>query len=408
MLAEADQMRLPILGAGFETLRNSDQIYVDKTALIYDLVTCDQPVFFSRPRRFGKSLLVSTVASLFERGLKYFKGLHIEHLWHEEPCKVLRLDFSAFSADAELFKSNFLKYFKEQCESADLEYNLQSADVPAALSSVLGKVPSKSVVLLIDGYERPLMNNLADEGALRKVSQQLRDFYLNLKGNQDRLRFLMVTGTIRFNAWPALSEANVFKDVSCDSHYGALLGFTDAELSEYFTPYIRKLAALTGDTEEAVREKLKAYYGGYCFDFALSLKVCHPWLVLNAFKDAAPGGPYRFCPVANESHRHLLLHYLTYATNSEDLLDSPDAIMKAAESDEISLDELTHTRDFRTLEDKDILCQLGYLTFKHRLDRLSLSLGYPNREIRDQVAGLCAEYVFSTYRKVPEPPLYSK
>ena len=394
-----DLKRIPIPVADFEVLRKSGQIYVDKTALFFDLVTCGQPVFFSRPRRFGKSLLLSTIASLFEHGVTYFEGLEIEKLWHEKPCKVLRLDFSMFPADAEDFEGNFLAYFKEQCERAGLEYASQASNAPALLRSVLSKELAQSVVLLIDEYDRPLIDNLGDEAAFRKVRQKLRDFYLNVKGNKDQLRFLMVTEIARFNQAALFSAPNVFKDVSFDSHYGALLGFTDEELTKYFTPYIRNYAVLTGDTEEGVREKLKAYYDGYCFDLGLSTRVYNSWSVMNLLKDASQDYPYRSYWVETGSTSALLQHYLTHDMHAEGLLEMLEDFREADAVAEISLDELTNPRDLDTAEDRVMLCQLGYLTFKERLDSMSLSLGYPNREIRGYMAKTFVEYVLSLYRK---------
>ena len=230
-------------------------------------------------------------------------------------------------------------------------------------------------------------------------THNLGDFYLNVKGNKDWLRFLMVTGIARFNQSALFSAPNVFKDVSFDSHYGALLGFTDEELTEYFTPYIRNYAVLTGDTEEGVREKLKAYYDGYCFDFGLNTRVYNSWSVMNVLKDASSDYPYRPYWVETGSTSALLQHYLTQDTHAEGFLETLEDFREAEEVAEISLDDLTNPRDLDTVEDKVMLCQLGYLTFKERLDSMSLSLGYPSREIRGYMANTFVEYVLSLYRK---------
>ena len=295
---------LPISAPDFELLRSSRQIYVDKTDLIYQLVMENVPLFLSRPRRFGKSLLTSVFKSLFAHGLEYFHGLKIEQLWRPEPfCKVLELDLSGFSfSDPDEFESRFLLFCKRCCADAGIAVPADAADPADLLKAVLIEEPPRSVVLLIDEYDSPLMEYLDDAAGFEKIRKSLRSFYLAVKSNQPKLRFIFVTGIARFNQASLFSAPNSFIDISFDDDYSAIVGFTDVEIEQNFAPFIARKARSLGITPAQVMQELQAHYDGYAFGWGIRQRVYNPWSVLCALKSTDQELPF-------DSYWARLLHH---------------------------------------------------------------------------------------------------
>lgn len=243
--------------------------------------------FLARPRRFGKSLLISTFESLFKYGLRDFNGLKIESLWKDEKkYQVVRLDFSEvknfssiqeFSAKLDsLLIGNFSSVGFSYTESKTILCSTQ-------ISTWLKKLPICSLVLLIDEYDAPLLACLDDPKLYEEVRKKLSEFYSVIKGNDAALRFLFITGLTNFNRTTVLSDLNNLSDISLSPVYGSLLGYTHNEVKDYFSEYLSCASEKLGIEKEKLFEELTEHYDGFCFDETAKQKVFAPWSLLLFF-----------------------------------------------------------------------------------------------------------------------------
>jgi len=287
MLDEAMLLKLPLATTGFSVIRNS-KVYVDKTFLIRKLAINDgAPVFLSRPRRFGKSLLVSTFESLFSRGLQDFKGLAIEtgkEKWTDKTYKTVRLDFSRYAfSNAENFsrKLTGALLFALYGNTGPMIKENENKDPDDVLSEFAATSEDKSIVLLIDEYDSPITHHLDDNAEKAKIIATLGNFFATVKSCEEKFRFVFITGITRIAHVSLFSVFNTLKDITCDDDYATLLGITDAELHHYFDPYVRNAAAVLDMSVSDVYEKLKTVYDGFQFSIDAAETVYNPWSVLS-------------------------------------------------------------------------------------------------------------------------------
>ena len=280
------EMKYPIGIQSFEKIRRGGHVYVDKTDLIYRLVQDDAPYFLSRPRRFGKSLLISTLQAYFQGQRELFAGLALERLeteWTQYP--VLRVDFANknFNRPSEL--TDGIETFIAQAEST---YGKD----PAATSfgdrfmSVITKAEERTgrkVVVLIDEYDKPLLDVLGtpQEQVNRDI---LRGFYGTLKSADQHLRFVLLTGITKFAQVSIFSGLNNLRDISLSPRYDTLCGITTEELHTVFTEPIRTMAAKLGKTEDQMKDALRLRYDGYHFSEAMH-DVYNPFSILNVMAE---------------------------------------------------------------------------------------------------------------------------
>ena len=227
---------LPIGTSDFSALRSAGQTYVDKTEFVYELASERQKYFLARPRRFGKSLLISTFETLFRDGLKNFEGLKIEKLWKEvKTYSVVRLDFSRLkSTDTEDFDSLLAEYLSHRFSAVGFTESARGGSILNQLEAFLKKLPDSSLVVLIDEYDAPLTTVINDQFGFARVREALSAFYALLKSNDRVIRFLFLTGIITFNKLSIFSELNNLNDISLSPRYGSLLGYA---LGVYGTLY---------------------------------------------------------------------------------------------------------------------------------------------------------------------------
>lgn len=243
----ANNQALPAGMTDFAKLRSRSALLVDKTDLIAGLATeCGDQVFLARPRRFGKTLLTSTLRTLFEGRLERFHGMKIDGRWHEKPHDVVTLDFSksasSFSSAAE-FEAKFWNYVQAQCAAVGYAYDPKSLSNPENqfdlwLQSRIGN----PLVLLIDECDAPLNHSLSDPELYTGVQARLRVFFSTLKSNEGALRFLFLTGTARHD----FLGINSLIDVSSMPAFGTLLGFTEDELIECFDEPLERASRILG------------------------------------------------------------------------------------------------------------------------------------------------------------------
>ena len=373
---------LPTGTSDFETLRGRGQIYVDKTALIYELASRSEKFFLTRPRRFGKSLLVSTFASLFKNGLKYFSGLAIEKLWKDTTYNVVEIDFSEIKNITGF--EDFKKQLNETLESAfkPLGFELdRSSDISLMkqLSAWMKTIALNSVVLLIDEYDSPLTACLGDKALFRSVRTRLASFYATVKANDRCFRFVFMTGIAKFNQTGIFSELNNFSDLSLDPRYGTFLGYSEDDIRTYFSGYLNRASQRLNLSPDDVLDRMRENYDGYCFDQQASTHVYAPWSVMK-FLDAPELGFSNYWMKSGGTLTLLEKHLHSHA------LKSPT---EYGEEQAVGCDELDASADFDEISDLVLLTQAGYLTIKRQeIDTFFVS--YPNREVAKSMASLYA------------------
>ena len=270
----------------FEEIRKLDNLYIDKTEYIYRMTHTDGKYFFlSRPRRFGKSLLVSTFQSYFEGKKELFEGLAIEKLekeWNTYP--VLHFDLSK---GKHMEKEQLNRYLLDIIEKQEVRFDCKSnkIDVNIRLDDLINAVyqkTGKQVVVLIDEYDAPLLDVAHEKEKLDELRNTMRNFYSPLKGNESMLRFVFMTGITKFSQLSIFSELNNIKNVSMDEPYAGICGITKEELLTQMSDDIDALAEHLELSREETIQELKDHYDGYHFTWP-SPDVFNPYSLLNCF-----------------------------------------------------------------------------------------------------------------------------
>ncbi len=277
--------KLPLSKSSFQRIIEEGYIYVDRTKEMYDLINYSSYVFLSRPRRFGKSLLISTLEAFFQGKKKLFKGLWIEDKveWKEYP--VIRIDFGDI-----LYKN--LDVFEEQMSIVVEKYE-KLYEISTLSSHYAGKIrelilgiyekTGKEVVILIDEYDAPIARHITDLALATEYQNSLRDFYSILKARNNEIKFVFLTGISKFAKMSIFSVINLMKDVSLLKQFNSIVGFTSEDLRTYFKPYIHQFAQQEGITENELLGNMAHWYNGYSWDG--KNKVFNPFSIVNVFKD---------------------------------------------------------------------------------------------------------------------------
>ncbi|MDY3144756.1 MAG: AAA family ATPase [Succinivibrionaceae bacterium] len=377
---------LPIGVQNFDSVITNGLVYVDKTAIINQMIKNRRMNFISRPRRFGKSLLVSTLESLFSRGTEMFKGLAIEKLWTDKTYRVLRFDFSGIECGSvEKFQKDAVEKFLDVAKEAGVLDWQDTPDKYRTIKIMMNKIclaaGDRSMVLLVDEYDSPLNANLGRPEVFDGIREAIRDFYLSVKENSDKFRFIFVTGVSRFNKAALFSAGSSIEDLSLNPLYGALLGYTEDEIRHYFAPHLKAAAssifgistdAVTDVQISQVMDELRVHYDGYCFDEDASIHVYQPWSVLNFL---APNGRHKFSDYwfRDSGVSTLLNNFLTAAGGVSRDDEKPQPVLH---------DEFVMNLDLQSPAGKTvILAQCGYYTIK-KADPFYFYFGLPNLELR--------------------------
>ncbi len=288
-------IKIPTTGVfDFETLVTSEKgKYVDKTDLLYELCNdADQQLFISRPRRFGKSLMLSTLKAMFEGRRDLFKGLAIDKLpWEgwKQPTPVYSFTMSRTVGETyELFMEQLAKLVRDLCEEAAVPYadeGAVSGRFDDFLRDAAAKSPTKKIVVLIDEYDEPVAKFLDDIKTLNKVRSVLHDFYEKLKINSGSIRFLMMTGVTKLTKLSVFSGMNHLTDLSMDSRFATLLGYTPKELDGPLRENVVSFGVKNGMGFAASKSKILDWYDGYRFSPKSKERVCNPVSLGRALKD---------------------------------------------------------------------------------------------------------------------------
>ena len=358
----------PIGIQSFEQLRKYNAIYVDKTALIYRLASTGKYYFLSRPRRFGKSLLISTLAAYFEGRKDLFEGLKIAELekdWVKYPVLHISLSLTRVSAieDLDCLLDNVLARLERvygRGESERSQYGLRLGD----LIERANEQTKQNVVVLIDEYDAPLLDTMHDKKLFTEVRQQLRKFFSPIKDMDGKLRFVFITGISKFSQLSIFSELNNLKTITMNDEYAAICGITKEELVEQLEPEIEVMAEKLGISPKTVVQRLRKKYDGYHFTDN-SPDIFNPFSLLNSLSDKN----FKNYWYSTGTPTHVTEMLANYTIRPEELEGFP-----AGEMDFFVPFEFAETPI-------PILYQSGYLTIKSS-KRNIYTLGFPNEEVR--------------------------
>jgi hypothetical protein len=361
---------LPIGVQDFEKLRKGDYLYVDKTALIYQLVSTGSYYFLSRPRRFGKSMLLSTLHAYFSGKKELFEGLAIEKLeknWTKYP--VLHLDLNLIQKGDDKALDSILN--DTLCEWEEL-YGSRESEMTFSLrfKGVIQRarqLTGQRVVILVDEYDKPILQTIDNEALQERFRSTLKNFYGVLKSEDKNIRFAFLTGVTKFGKVSVFSDLNNLYDISLDRPYTPICGITDEELDTVFAPYIERLASVMNQSYDQVREVLRVNYDGYhfCED---SVGIYNPFSILCTFQSNKIKS-YWF-----ETGTPSYLVYLLKKHNFN--LEK----MATAECDA----DVLNSVDSQSTNPIPVIYQSGYLTIKDYDPRFGIyKLGFPNVEVED-------------------------
>jgi hypothetical protein len=373
---------LPIGVQAFPTLIRSDFAYVDKTELIYRLVKKGICYFLSRPRRFGKSLLVSALASLFRGTRELFNGLWIsesDYSW--EPHPVIQIDFSRLNVRSpELLITSLNRYLVEL--AIDYGLSLTPGEEPAATFARLVRLlrPMGSVVVLIDEYDYPIVRNLTAAPLAEANRQELQSFFTTVKSLQEELRFVFVTGVSRFSKVSLFSGMNNLNDISLDPFFATLTGLTEGEIQRELGEHIRDFADQQNRSPQEVLDDLRYWYNGYRFSTSQdSERVFNPWSILNCLD------------------KHQFSNYWFESGTPSfviKLLKERGFFLPVLESGMTLSSSILGNHDLENVNPVALLLQTGYLTVDYH-DQLESKyhLSIPNEEVRRSLF----EHLFADY-----------
>lgn len=276
---------LPIGIQTFEDIRERHCVYADKTRFIEKLISVGKPYFLSRPRRFGKSLFLSTLKSFFEGRKDLFEGLAAsksESEWKKYPVFYFDFNVGAFSDE-----NNFRSSIDRKLASYEAVYGYNGAETLADRFSDLLKQAHEQTglqaVVLVDEYDKPLLNAMGDGALVDRFRTILKSFYGVIKGEDAHIRFAFITGVTRFDKVSIFSDLNNLNDISLDEKFTSVCGITQEELEEVFKPEIQNMSEKQELSEEACLALLKKNYNGYHFSSDTKTDIYNPFSLLNAF-----------------------------------------------------------------------------------------------------------------------------
>ena len=365
-------------------------IYVDKTEYIPKLVKLKR-VFISRPRRFGKSLTLDTIATLFETGVEpYFKGTWIYDKWTEPTYPVLRLNFLNFDKNSlEKFNNKLNSKITEFAELNKVTTYKEKEEAEDSIDHLLEqlRLEGRQIVILIDEYDCQMTANINNETLYKQFQEKIKSFYANIK-DKFAIKFLGITGVTRLKDVAIFSVGSDINDITNDSAYSQMIGFTRDEIKKYYIDYLKLAASYENkcrveevtDTQiESMLDMMAQNYDGYCFDEFYKKKVFSTWSVNKFFQSAVSNkfvyfGEYWY---DNGGLPSILVNYLkTHELNSFDYLNKEKSVT-------IPVNDFLNPTSLTTINQNVLMCQTGYLTLRSALTSgdLTVDLGIPNGEI---------------------------
>ena len=362
-------MKYPIGIQNFEDLRRNGYKYVDKTNFVYKLADEGKYYFLSRPRRFGKSLFLSTLEAYFQGKKELFEGLAIYDLeteWKKYPIFHIDLNTANFREKDSLYNvlNDYLTGWEDKYGARDSEVTL-----PLRFKGVIARAAEKEgcgVVILIDEYDKPILQTLRDPELQAEHRAQLKAFYSVLKTQDRYIKFAFLTGVTKFGKVSVFSDLNNLTDISMDHRYISICGMTEKELLTNFKEGINELASANEDNETETIDKLRMRYSGYHFE-ENSEEIYNPFSVLNTLANSR----YDDYWFKADTHTFLI-----------DILKKHDYCITDLNKTQVKANMMNNV-DFNPIP---VIYQSGYLTIKSYDERFkNYQLGIPNKEVEEGI-----------------------
>ena len=359
--------KLPVGIQTFSELIEENYVYIDKTKIIYNMITTGKCYFFARPRRFGKSLLVSTLTNIFSGRKELFEGLAIRDLsfeWKEYP--IIKLTLSDIPCTSgEIFEEGIRLYLQDIAQYHGI--TLETTTPVQALQKLV-KTLSKNnrVVLLIDEYDYPILQHINNALLAEKMRDILKDFYIAIKGLDEYLKFIFFTGVSKFSKTSLFSGLNNLEDISLNNRYNNLVGYTKTEIITFFKEHLEDISEKNNISMHELLNKITQWYDGYQFTkHTAAEKIYNPFSVLLCLKNN------------NFSNYWFATGTPTFLINLLKAKNYPIQDFDHIEATEIELG----TFDIDTIPLKTLLFQTGYLTIHHyNSETNNYVLTFPNLE----------------------------
>ena len=380
----------------------NNYIYVDKTKYIKDLIKLER-VFISRPRRFGKSLTLDTIATLFETGVEpYFKGTWIYDKWTEPTYPVLRLNFLNFDKNSlEKFNNKLNSKITEFAELNKVTTYKEKEEAEDSIDHLLEqlRLENRQIVILIDEYDCQMTANINNETLYKQFQEKIKSFYANIK-DKLAIKFLGITGVTRLKDVAIFSVGSDINDITNSSAYSQMIGFTRDEIKKFYIDYLKLAASYENncnvdevtDTQiESLLDRLAQNYDGYCFDEFYKKKVFSTWSVNKFFQSVVSNkfvyfGEYWY---DNGGLPSILANYLqTHKLNALDYIDKDKTI-------NIKVNDFKNPTSLTSINQNVLMCQTGYLTLRSPVySKGFMTLGIPNSEVYNALFSLMALNIF--------------
>ncbi|WP_202107631.1 AAA family ATPase [Succinivibrio dextrinosolvens] len=395
-------MKLIAQSENIENFSSNNYIYVDKTEYLYNLINNYERVFFSRPRRFGKSLTLNSIRTLFEKGVDpYFKGTWIYDKWNQNRYPVLHFSFLKYpTTNVKEFNHSICQTLRDFASRLNISSYTDDAKFTNLIRNIFSAMPYEmKIVVLIDEYDCQLSANINNPKLYEEFRLLLRDLYAVLKGEK-HIKFLAVTGVTRLKDVSIFSVGSDIKDLSYHHAYSKMIGFTRDEIKKYYFDYLKigvscvenkSLETVTDDDVELFIDKIAENYNGYCFDEFCENKVFSTYSVNNFLQDIVQKrkvvfGDYWYDVGGIPS---ILKNYM----------ESHDIDLKKFLSSEIEVnyDDFMNPTSLLDINENVLMYQTGYLTLKSEINRpFRIKLGTANKEVSSALSSLLCEKFFNS------------
>jgi len=384
---EIKKLNLPIGIQTFEKLRTEGCVYVDKTKYLIDLIDNGSIYFLARPRRFGKSLTISTFDALFSGKKELFKGLYAEEFLNRsnfQHSPIIRLDMSTITTydGIDMMKESMLRLTQEVAEKLEIELSDTrfSGDLLSRLISKTAKKYKQKVVILLDEYDKPYTDFVNDPGMAEKVRDVLRSYYVQIKAKDEYIRFIFITGISKFAKVGVFSALNTLLDISLKPEYSSICGYTEEEIVRYFPDRLEETASYMHISPSELLAQMRYYYNGFSFDYEAKTRLYNPYSTLTFFD------------------KKRFLNYWIHTGQPKfiaDYMKRRNVTVEQFRNFPITLDFAENPGDVDTTSPEGFLYQCGYLTL-HPAKGGGVVLDYPNTEVLNSMSQLVTDNILQT------------
>ena len=379
---EQRRLKLPIGIQTFETLRTEGYVYVDKTKYLVDLIDSGAIYFLARPRRFGKSLTISTFDALFSGKKELFKGLYAEEFMNRpdyKPHPVIRLDMSKVITNHGIDKIEYSIVKQVESIAQRLGVSLSRSTLPGIVFEDLivntAQKYKQKVVILVDEYDKPYTDFVDNPDMAEKTRNVLRNYYIQIKANDEYIRFTFITGISKFARFGVFSTLNTPSDISTMPKYGALCGYTEEEIIRYFPDYLDETADEMEIPTPELIEKMRNYYNGFTFDSRAQTRLYNPYSTLLFFE------------------KREFSNFWMYSGKPKfiaDYMKGRNLTVDQFRNFPVSHTFVENPGDMDNTPPQGFLHQSGYLTLRPGITH-DLSLDYPNTEVLNSMSELVTQ-----------------